>query len=420
MLTRYHKCTITLLLLVFAFVGESSGQSSLIISKTPDGGTCLPTLSSNANSWEIVGRYLFVSADGHEAFTRQLNAGAKCGYRLKSVTKLPLYASETFDETTLFAVMEFSGQGRFEYDWFESFTPGDTQTRLNNRAEAGFYFKTVMPLAVGLCDSGESETAEKSENEKVLDRVLSSLRYSYGALYFVERQPGKQERRDYRVLTGIAGWGKQPTAELELELRTNLERGFQPVASTMFKIGNRHAIGLIAEKAKSDDAQNSSDYALVRSEFGFEKKVNRLAVSGYQLRSDTEFNAFRHALLLKSSDKTSYKYSWLNAATRAFQRQLNEAQRNKMRYSGKLFRNYGCDFAEAMLVFSSVQTNQGPQHEYRVLKLSDWSNVSKPSDEMKEKNSVKIQFSAMLDDRFVFKDLFFADGIHALFERVAK
>lgn len=376
MLTLYHKCTIELLLLVFAFVGESNGQSSLSSSNTPDGGTCLLTESSNSNSWEISGRYLFVSANGPEVFSRNLNEGAKCGYRLKSVTKLPLYASETFDETTLFAVMEFSEQGRFEYDWFEAFTPGDTQTRLNYRAEAGFYFKTVMPLAVGLCDSAELDSTERTENERILDRVLTSLRYSYGALYFVERKTGNQERKEYRVLTGIAGWGKRPTAELESELRKNLEHGFQPIASTMFKIGNREAIGLIAEKSESDPSRNSSDYALVRSEFGFEKKVNSLSSSGYELRSETEFNAFRHALLVKSSHKSSHKYSWLNASKKTFQRQLADVSKRNMRYSGKLFRNYGCDFAEVMLVFSSVQTNQGPQHEYRVLRLSDWAKVS--------------------------------------------
>jgi hypothetical protein len=410
----------TALFLLLAFVGEPYGRSYPVSSTEDLDSRCLLTDKTDTNTWEISGRYLFVSADGPEGFTRQLNAGAKCGYRLKSVTKLPLYASETFFETTLIAVMEFSERERFEYDWFEEFTPGETQTRLNHRAEAGYYFKTVMPLAVGICDSAELDSTERSENERVLDRVLSSLRYSYGALYFVERQTGKRERREYRVLTGIAGWGKRPTAELESELRKNLERGFQPMASTMFKIGNREAIGLIAEKSDSDPPRKSSDYALVRSEFGFEKKVNRLAVSGYQFRSDTEFNAFRHALLVKSGDKTRYRYSLLNASKKQFQRQISEASKTNMRYSGKLFRNYGCDFAEVILVFSSDRPHRGTRHEYRVLRLSDWAKTSPGTDGLKDDDSIMRQFGETLDDRFVFKDLFFADGIHAIFERVAE
>jgi hypothetical protein len=91
-----------------------------------------------------------------------------------------------------------------------------------------------------------------------------------------------------------------------------------------------------------------------------------------------------------------------------------------MRYSGKLFRNYGCDFAEVMLVFSSDKLQRGTRNEYRVLRLSDWAKISPGTDGLKDENSIKRQFAEILDDRFVFKDLYFADGIHAIFERVAE
>jgi hypothetical protein len=369
-------------------------------------------------------KYKVIAATGIANFIGKLNESGKCGYRLVDLTKMPLSASETFDRMTLVAIVELEGQKKYEYDWFEAFIPGEVQTRINHRAKNGFYFREMLPVAQGLCGTTSDHSPEKSDTERVLDRIVEGLNYLYGGIYFLERRADSNERKEYRVLIGTAGWGKQPTVLLQSELDDKIRLGFWPVAMGLHKILNRYAVSLLVEKGEELHGETSSpSYVIVRSEFGFEKKVNNLAKNGYRIIFDGEFSAFRHALMLKETDKPQRrKYNWIDSTRESFSKKLSDLSKQAVRYAGISSQALGCDFAESRLVFESDQGNSGMASEFKTLKLAEWEQVTDSSNEATLGASTiseqaMREFTKLLDKGYVFRDLFFSNGVHAMFER---
>lgn len=358
--------------------------------------------------------FVFVAANGIFDFIEKLNSVGRCGYRLVSLTKLPLYVSERFEQMTLFAVLRYSGEEAFEYDWFEAFTPGDAQTRINYRAEKGFYFREILPISIGLCDESSRSSSDKTEIDQVFERLLGTLGYSYGGIYFLERRAGVEMKNDYRVLIGTAGWGKEPTAQLELEVNESARRGYRPVAFTAYKIRNKYAFAVMAEKIDHVSETRLPEYRVFRSNSNFEKKINNLTKEGYEILLDGQLNAARLALVKKAAKSVDREYSWVDTTKKSLPKILNDLAARSVEYRGGSFRILGCDFAETRMMFAKGESHDRSV-EFKTIKLAEWAKVSGTSS---DRSISKKEFSRLLKEGFVFKDLFFADGVRALFERM--
>lgn len=396
------------------------GQSNSVSTPTP----AIETLQSQKLCKQgSLDKYKFIAATGIANFIGKLNESGNCGYRLVNLTKMPLYTSEKFDRMTLAAIVELESQKKYEYDWFEAFTPGEAQTRINHRANGGFYFRKMLPVAQGLCETSPTTSVEKSDGKRILDRLGETLSYSFGGIYFLERRADSNERKEYRVLIGTAGWGKQTTDQLQSELNDKVQLGFRPVAMGLHKILNRYAVSLLVERGEELQREIASpSYIIVRSEFGFEKKVNNLAKNGYKIIFEGEFSAFRHALMLKESDKyRPRRYNSIDSTRESFSRKLSNLSKQAVRYVGLSSRVTGCDFAESRLIFESDQGNNRSASEFKTLKLAEWQQVTDSSNEGIPSASAfseeaMREYTKLLDKGYVFRGLFFSNGINAIFE----
>ena len=192
-----------------------------------------------------IGSLKYIFAPDIKNFVSELNSAGKNGYKLEQLTKLPLNNSEGFEKMKLAGIVKLDSGNRYDYDWFEAFTPGDVVTRINLRSAQGFYFRDALPVLQGICeDNSEYSPEDGSDTQKIFDRIKSTLEFSYGAIYFLERKNTVVKTNDYRVVVGMLGLGKNPGEELERSLNNVADTGFTPVSMNSFKILNKYAFAI--------------------------------------------------------------------------------------------------------------------------------------------------------------------------------
>lgn len=247
--------------------------------------------------------YIVTSTVGVAQFTEEINKLGKKGYRLQNVTiSSPVggaVAAETpegrFSHLALAAIFRLDKPNSYEYDWFEAEIPGEIVTRINKRAESGFYYAhSVFFTDNGFCD-GSADSSDP------LDAVLALVCGSEGGIYFVERKNGETAKREYRVHIGRFGWGKNPTAELEAALDNSGQLGFRPVSLGKMHAGLKYAFYTLVEKDKGLEGEPiKTQYRFLKSEFGFSKKANAIIREGFRIKFGSQFGAFENMLFEKT------------------------------------------------------------------------------------------------------------------------
>jgi hypothetical protein len=375
-----------------------------------------------------IGSLKYIFAPDIKSFVAQLNAAGKNGYKLEQLTKLPLGNSESFEKMKLAAIVKLESGNRYEYDWFEAFTPGEVVARINLRSAQGFYFRDAVPVLQGICeDNTEYQPDDGTDTQRVLDEIKSVLKFSYGAIYFLERKNNEVKPNDYRVAIGMVRLFKKTGDDLEKELNDLGMAGFAPVSMNSFKILNKYAFAVLAKKRKSVSANNDarrirSEFKLIVSESGFEKKVNVLAKEGYSLLFSGRFGALNYALMVPPvSPNISTSYKFLTSTDKAFSSDLSTAAARNLIYSGIGSHDYGCDSVEAGMVFQTSSSDQQRQPEYETLMITALPKKSKErslTTNFQRPADVTVgRFQSLLRNGYVVRDLYFDNGIKILFEK---
>lgn len=393
---------------------DSSIES--VIEKSDNKDEC-----ENVNTSE---EYKYFISQGIKNFVEKLNANAKCGYKLEKLTKFPLSASENFDQMILAAVVKLDLPNRYEYDWFEAFTPGEVVTRINFRVKKGFYFYKTLPLAQGTCDNIHRDSSGKSDTEKIYDNLVDLVSFSLGDIYFLERKEEATIQPEYRMLVGAVGWGKKPTETLQRSLDDKVKQGFQPVSMSSYKVGNNYGLSILVEK-KGETLKNAPlpQYQIIRSEFGFEKKVNRHAKKGFRLVFAGEMWAFRHSLMLKDSKRSSpLSYKWVDATRKSYLNKFSDLAIKGIPPRFVYSRIYGCDYSENQLIFEQQPNSDQIKTDFKVLNLTDKMqrriSIGEEVDDFLSPSEERTQeFQKLLSDGYKISDLFYANGVNIVLRR---
>jgi len=359
--------------------------------------------------------YRFVQVQKPNDFVSVLNKAGKCGYRLVAMTKRPLGASEYFEQMGLSGVVQYEAGKHYDYDWFEAFSPGDAQTKMNIRGNAGFHFLRVIPFYQGLCKTYETKRAttdQENDTKEIVSRLKGALSFTVAAIYIMERSDISQAGKEYRVALGTWNGAKGLVRDLALELVNSARRGFRPVAMTAYKQLNRYAVSILVEREKESQFNFPvPEYEIVFSESGFEKKVNLLSKAGSRLLFVGEISAYRFALLVKSPPKSrSITYVWADTTRRAAEKDLSGLSDRGARFLFSSPQTLGCDFGESMLVFEDGEKNTDKASGFKIIKLTD-------DDDAATSSSLNTQeFKAFLERGYAFRGLFFDEGVKAILE----
>lgn len=373
-------------------------------------------------------QYQYLFSENVPSFIEKLNELGKCGYRLDKLTKFPLEVNKKFNDLKLAGVVKLDVQNKYEYDWFEAFTPGELTTRLNYRAKKGFRLRDSIPSVLEACGRPSTRSASSDEIDKMIDAVADLLYTTFGKVFFLERKNNDSaELGDSRVIIGRVGWGKSPTMELQQSLEKTVKYGFSPVDMGFGKIGNRYAVFLVMTNNGSlpDSAvKNNPVYKVVKSEYGFEKKVNLLAKQGFKIQFYDTYGAYGFVTMIKENQVSSpVSYQWVNVLEKNWQNKIL-----KLSQQGAVYKTLGttattlyCDDFEGKLVFETPLVDNGKKYEYKLLKMSDRTsyagNKQLPRPLMPSAEALE-NFDKLLKEGFIIRDLFYAEGIHVLFERV--
>lgn len=375
---------------------------------------------------EKLPQYKYIVSENVADFMKRLNDFGKCGYRLDNLTKVPLRFGKKFADMNLAAIIKLDAPNTYEYDWFEAFTPGEITTRLNYRAKKGFRLRDSIPVV----EESSVPTNPSSDDpfDAMLTSVIDRLRVTAGKLFFVERQNNAVvELGDSRVIIGRMGWGKSPTKELQQNLDVIIGEGFSPLEMGDGKIRNKYYYFLIMVKDRStlsSTVKNDLTYEIIKTEFNFEKKVNRLAQKGFKIMFYSNLGVHNFVIMAKEEQSSELStYHFVDVTEKNWQDNLkNLAQQGAVYKSiGAKFVNYYPDDFEGTLVFEKSLTDNKKRAEYKTLKMSkDFKPNGKNDspDLLVTSEETMAEFNRILEEGFIVRDLFFADGINVLFERI--
>jgi|GEM_PF-1804260 len=362
--------------------------------------------------------YRYLKTVGITAFNTEANKLGKLGYRLENIAVASQTAAvisapppDRFKYLELAAVFRLDKPNTYEYDWFEADKPGEIVTRINKRAESGFYYRDGI---FATDNTGCSDGSDVSDDalDKLIHAGASFLCWSEGGVYFMERKVGEASKREYRVHIGKFGWGKNPTAELQAALDNSGQLGFRPVALGKMKEGMNYAFYTLVEKDKGVAGEPlKARYAFLKSEFSFAKKVNAMAKEGYRIRFGGMFGAYENVLLEKTEGAAPTAYRWVDASGKSHEKELSEVMNAGARFA--LMNREAED-----LIFEDTP---GLKYEYKILRMAP--DVIKPTKKnpnppaAKTQDEIFSEFDALLGEGYVIRDVFYSAGTKILFER---
>ena len=212
--------------------------------------------------------HIYISPRKINKFTEELNRLGKCGYRLEKSGKTLIDAFELLGETEskmdFFGVMKSDAPHKYEYQWFEAYSPGQAQTRMNYRAAQGFYFKAIHPF---------QQIAENRDGD-FADIATNKYRSIYGSILIFERRGGEIIKREYRVLDAD-GVGKAVKERNQDGLDELLRQDFHPVGF----VKERQYFGIVMEKG--DGKTSDSEYQILNYNLNLTKKLSELSKTGF-------------------------------------------------------------------------------------------------------------------------------------------
>lgn len=373
---------------------------------------CSHSLYAESNT-----KYRLIGPSHVRELIPQMNDHANRGFRLISLGKYPIWSrQQNFETTTVIGILEYDPEDTYEYDWFEAATPGDLQSRMNHRAERGFYFKEMFPFADQLC-GGPPPTTGRSEIELILDTARASLEFTYGGIFIVERAKSVSKKFEYRVAAGVFGSDEKVTNELEAQMQDHVRGGYKPVAMAPLKLLNRHAVSLLLER-DSKDSVGAADYRVIVSEFGFEKKINQSARSGYRLMFNGLITAKRFALMVEGGDGPA-TYEWIDTASKKEYKSKKDSLFRDRDFTFAVYDFSVCDYAKQQLVFVQPTTGRSQVQDTRLVKLTTSANALLPgagsaSNAWKDAEN---RINDLVKQGYVIRDAIYSDGIDLILQK---
>jgi len=416
-----------LFILISLFPIVSNSQTKTESDETP---VCSLTAGAEdkkeISELEKLPQYRYIVSENVADFVKRLNEFGKCGYRLDNLTKVPLRFGKKFGDMNLAAILKLDAPNTYEYDWFEAFTHGEITTRLNYRMKKGFRLRD----SIHSVEESFSPTTPSSDDpfDAMLTTIFDRLRVTVGKLFILERKNNAVVKlEDSRVIIGRWGWGKSPTKELQQNLDVIIGEGFSPIEMGFGSILTKSYFFLIMVKDGTNlRSTEKSDltYKIIKTEFNFEKKVNRLAQEGFKIIFYENLGVHNFVIMAKEEQSTeSSSYHFVDVTKKNWQESIKNLAQQGAVYKriGMNYVNYYSGGFEGTLVFEKSLIGNKKSVEYKTLKMSKDFKPNKPNDSpdlLVTSEETMAEFTRTLKEGFIARELFFSDGIHVLFERM--
>ena len=235
-------------------------------------------------------------------------------------------------------------------------------------------------------------------------------RSAKGDVFLLEKRLGKSERvKEYKVFTGKIGIGKSPTTELQTAL-DNTPAGFHPFKVLFNKGGTfDFSVSVLLEKDLRNENTEKIQYKFFKDVNGFEKEINSLAQTGFQLIAGRRIGLVKFALLAKIPGGAA-SYILLDADR--YQKEFDKKVQPGNVYKGMFHGDAWCDEDEtigAKLVFANTAESSA-KPEYKFLKLATRKSI--PSDD-----ATSAEIKKLIKEGFFIRDIFYADGAVLILEK---
>jgi hypothetical protein len=395
----YRLCLLVLLILLSFGVSAQTGQT-IELAKT----------NSPIDKTAALTDFKYVTGEGEDFFER-LNGAGKLGYKLENITLLPANFNKIGDPAQLAALLRLKKGNVYEYSWLEP----EAVSTFSAESTVGFDVFENIPVSL---DSGYSPTSrsEKTGTEQVLDNLMSALSATYGSYFILERANAGKNQKDYELLTSKFGWGKSPKKTLQSGIEKISGEGFRPTFMFPAKLGIASDISVLAVKETNDikSVGAKPEYKLLRTEYSFEKKVNRLAQQGFRLIYITVNIAQKFALMSKNSESAAtFSYKWIDTFQNPDLSEIAKLAEQGFAYHSVMWENE----LEKKLIFEK-KTGADEKYDYKTVKLTTWERQSGKTESPLPPTSeeIKAEFERLLKEGYVVRDLFYAGGINVLFE----
>lgn len=392
----YRLCLLALLAFLSLGVSAQTGQT-IELTQT----------NSPVDKTAALTDFKYVTGMGEDFFKRMNEAG-KLGYKLENITLLPANFNKIGDPAQLAALLRLKKGNVYEYGWLEP----EAVSTFSAESTVGFDVFENIPISL---DSGYSPTSrsEKTATEETLDSLMSALSMTYGSYFILERANGGKNQKDYELLTSKFGWGKTPKKTLQAGIEKISGEGFRPTFMFPAKLGAASDISVLAVKETSDMKSVSAkpEYTLLRTEYGFEKKINRQAQQGYRLNYITVNIAQKFALMSKNSESgAAFSYKWIDTFQNPDLSEIAKLAEQGFVYHSVMWENE----LEKKLIFEK-KTDAAEKYDYKIVKLTP--RERQPGKTPPTSEEIKAEFERLLKEGYVVRDLFYAAGINVLLER---
>lgn len=353
-----------------------------------------PTLTDTTNLEKVK---LLVSR-GLDDFVKDLNEQGQFGYRVeKSVS----YGSK--DEWRKYAAVLRLDPGH-KYEYAHDRMPNNELYGhpLNYHARRGYYL--VEAYAVTQCPPVEYGADPKPPWD--LDSWLNTVKSS--VFLFMRRDGVAEQTREYRLLTGRVGWGEnlQETIQSAID---EAPPGFRPISLLFSGPGLASSgVSVVLERDLSEVAPSKGEYQVVKETKNLVKEINQLAADGVRYVGGGRIDAFKVVLLKhRAAGVSDYTFLDDNKAAKGFDKLIAAGYS----YQGMMAGDLKCGSDEVVsqkLVFA--REVGGPTHSYKVLSLPEPKRGGPPAPALSE-------LQRLAGENFRVRDIFYAYGLHVIFER---
>lgn len=352
-----------------------------------------------------------------ESFFKQLNEAGKLGYKLQIVTRIPPDSDKEKGILKLAAILRLKVGDYYEYGWLDP----EAAVTYNPDSTVGFDIFESIPYYFTANDLVPSKS-EKRDTDAVFDNVFSSILFTYGNIFILERSNGGRDQRDYELLTSELGYGKTPSQDLLEGIIEKSKDGFRPVSVYSGKRGLTTNISILATKEKNAVPNGAAryEYQFVRSVYGIGRKIEQRAAQGFKLvYFGQNILAQNFALMSKENgNKAPFSYLWIDADDDSYPVRIKKAAEQGFVYHSVVWNGV----IEKKLVFEkSAET--APKYDYKILNLNPrvarQSGKSSRALRLPAPQETKAAAERLLTEGYIIRDLFYSEfeGVCLLFEK---
>jgi hypothetical protein len=382
------------------FLSAQSGRKEVQTSPTPSSAATPEKKVENSSNRKELERVEFVLTGNFRQYLEEINKFGRLGYRVEKAFN---YGGDTTGSQKFAAVLRLDAEDTFEYDWTTSPNKKFLETRLNAKAERGFYFAHILPVTN--CDEQEAKT---DDNSDITVELL--WRFTKSDIFLLEKRNNKSEKnKEYKVLIGKIGLGKSPTTELQNAL-DKTPAGFHPIKILFNKSGVLDfSVSVLLEKDLLDGNAEKIEYKFIKEVNGFEKEINTHARNGFQLIAGRRIGLVKFALLAKVPGD-AVGYVLLDADK--YQKELAKKVSPANVYKGMFLGDAECDEPETTggkLVFAQT-ADETRKTDYKFLKLTNKNALATDDAQLAE-------LKKLLKEDYYVRDIFYADGAIIILEK---